>query len=428
MIKLVAVKLAAPLPDPAAYRPFALRRMAAIQRMARTLEGMKIVHVSATARGGGVAELLKSQTALENAVGLDSRWFTFRAPRRFFAVTKKLHNLLQGKPGTLSKAELAVWRETSWAVGRKLSNALRTLRPAVVVIHDPQPLYLVTDVPRSVRTILRLHLDLSAPNPEALAIIRPLLGGYRRIVVSHPSYRLPGTAVPTDVIMPAIDPLSEKNRPMARETALSVLAASGVALNPADPLIAQVSRFDPWKNPLGVIRAYYLAKTLIPNLQLILAGSQADDDPESTAVFAEIKKHCAGDRDLFLINQSGQRASVSGDLLISAVYTAATAVMQNSIREGFGLTITEAMWKGKAVIAGNAAGARLQIANGKNAFISRSPQASARLIVRLVENVKLRERLGRAAHASVRKKFLFPRYLADHLTLYRKLRAPSRPA
>lgn len=428
MTKLIPVKLAAPLPDPAAYRPFAPRHMAAIRRLARTLEGMKIVHVSATARGGGVAELLKSQIALENAVGLDSRWFTFKAPRRFFAVTKKLHNLLQGKPGTLSKAELAVWRETSWAVGRKLSNALRAIRPAVVVIHDPQPLYLVTDVPRSARTILRLHIDLSTPNPEALAIIRPLLGGYRRIVVSHPSYRLPGAAVPTDVIMPAIDPLSEKNRPMARETALAVLAASGVALNPADPLIAQVSRFDPWKDPLGVIRAYYLAKNRIPNLQLILAGSQADDDPESTAIFAKIQKHCAGDPDLFLVNQSGQRASVSGDLLISAIYTIATAVMQNSIREGFGLTITEAMWKGKAVIAGNAAGARLQIINGTNGFISRSPQSSARLIVRLVENAKLRERLGRAARASVRKRFLFPRYLADHLTLYRKLRAPSRPA
>ena len=423
MGKLMSVPLSRAF-DLAPYRAFEHDIERKLRIAARPLRGKRILHINSTAQGGGVAELLQSQVRFERALGIKSSWYVLDAPKEFFAITKKIHNLLQGKQGSLSAAEQAQYRSASRQFDRSFARVAGALKPDIIVLHDPQPLGLAADAARRAPLIIRLHGDLLTPNTAALEFVRPSIAAAQKVVVSNKDYltQLPWLAKKqAAVIYPAIDPLSEKNRPMAPAIAHKLLAEYGV--NETKPMIAQVSRFDPWKDPLGVIQAYYIAKNSIPDLQLVLAGLfLAQDDPEAMEVYRRIAKHAAGDRDIFLFaDAEAVRAHSSVDLFVSAVYTASTIMVQKSVREGFGLTMTEAMWKGKPLVAGATSGANVQVRDKKNGIIVRSPEETARAIVRLLRTPSLAATLGRAAHATVRRRFLMPRFVIDNLALYRTL-------
>ena len=391
-----------------------------LRGLARPLRGARIIHVNTTSVGGGVAELLQSQVPFERALGIKSRWYAIRAPHQFFSATKQLHDLLQGKHGKLGEKEKNTYLEVNRGLGKLFAGIVRSFRPDLVVIHDPQPLPLIAALNGKVPIISRLHLDLLTPNPLTLEFIRPFITNADRVILSSREYAANLPWVPKSrkvVIFPAIDPLAEKNRDISPDTARGILRTFGV--NMAKPVISQVSRFDPWKDPMGVVRAYYLAKNKIPNLELVLAGLfLANDDPEAVGVFERVKKHAKGDPEIFLFADPRAIRDVSADLFVSAIYAASTVIMQKSIREGFGLTMTEAMWKGKAIVAGDTSGARAQVRNGKTGIIVSSPEEAARAIVRLLKDETLRARIGRAARESVRRHFLMPRFVADNLKAY----------
>src|SRR3989338_3087071 len=389
----------------------------------RILKGKKIMHVNATHKGGGVAELLATQISLERSMGIDRRWFVMDAPDTFFRVTKKIHNMTQGLPGRLTMKEALTYLDTNQELSLPFLQILNTVKPDLVVIHDPQPMPLVKYVPAGIKTILRLHIDFSEPNPRITKFLTPFLSNYSRIIISSKNYipELPKNVQKrTTVIMPGIDPLSEKNRPMAREKARIITKQLGI--DPDRPIVLQVSRFDPWKDPLGVIEAYSMAKLEIQNLQLVLAGIiQAKDDPGARLILEKVKKRAGTDPDIFLFWDQSQINSNSVDCFVSAILTASTVVIQKSIKEGFGLTITEAMWKGKPVIGGNASGVRLQIINNRNGMIVSNTLMAAKAIIKLVRNPKLRNKLGKAARLSVQKRFLQPKYLLENLKVYKQV-------
>lgn len=401
--------------NPSTYRKFIKEK--------NKLTGQTIIHVNSTSYGGGVAEILKSQLPLENYLGLESHWLVIKAPRNFFVITKKIHNLLQGQAGSITEKEKSLYLSINHDLGKFLNRFCERFNSGIVVIHDPQPLPLISHIPQNFSSILRLHLDLSAPNPNMLDILRPFISQYSLVILSDPDYRL---SLPwlkkskTKIILPAINPFNEKNEFMGLETAQEIIKQFGI--NPLKPIITQISRFDPWKDPLGVIRAYYLAKNEIPDLQLVLAGFLlAKDDPEAVEVFEKVKKHARGDPSIFLFGDIRKLKNITNDAFINALYTISTIIIQKSIREGFGLTITEAMWKGKPVIAGLTEGATLQIKNNKNGILVSSPEEAAKAIVRLIKNEKLRSRLGKAAHQSVKQKFLLPRFILNNVNAYKQL-------
>lgn len=391
-----------------------------ILEIAKKIKNQKIIHINSTAYGGGVAELLRSQVISEKKLGLKSHWLTIEAPKSFFVITKKIHNLLQGKNDLLTEKEKILYLTINKKLGKLLRYFCQRFKSGIIIIHDPQPLPLISFIPTKFFPILRLHIDLSSPNPTTMEFFRPYIMKYRFVVISNPEYRksmywLPKSKI--KIIMPAIDPLSLKNKSMNLNTANRILEAHGI--NTTKPIITQISRFDPWKDPLGVIRAYYLAKNKIPNLQLVLAGFFfAKDDPEAKDIFEKVKKHAKNDPDIHLFSNPKQLKNTSNDIFINALYTASTLIIQKSIREGFGLTITEAMWKEKPVIAGITSGTSIQIKNRKNGILVESPEKAAKAIINLIKKEELRKKLGKAAKKSVQKRFLFPRYLLDNLKLY----------
>lgn len=379
-----------------------------------------IIHINSTPYGGGVAEILKSQVPIEKLLGLKSRWLTMKAPAKFFRVTKKIHNLLQGKPGFLSEEEKKFYLSVNHELEKQLGQFLKRFENGIVVIHDPQPLPLIRAIPENFSSFLRFHLDFSGPNPSTLEFLRPFIVDYNLIILSNKDY-LP--AFPwikkskLKIIYPAFDHLSEKNRFINKDIAKEIILEQGI--NPLKPIVAQVSRFDSWKDPLGVIRAYYLAKNKIPDLKLVLVGFfETQDDPEQILVFEQVKKHVKGDPDIYLFSSRKQLKNISIPLFINALRTLNRIILQGSIREGFGLTITEGMWKGQPVIARISSGALIQIKNGENGILVASPEEMGKAIVRLLKNEKLCVKIGKAAQASVRKNFLMPRFILDNLKLY----------
>lgn len=408
------------------YHDYNGRCFSSLIELSNKLAGRPIIHINATAQGGGVAEMLISQVPLERSLGLDSRWFTIKASPEFFLVTKKIHNLLQGKTGALTDKEKSVYIETGKELGDSLKKILAKFDSGIVFIHDPQPLALISHIPKKFTPILRLHIDISTPNPQTLEFFSRYIKDYPRAVLSNKAYAL---AMPwlsrnkIKIIYPAIDPLTDKNKEMAPEVAWNILEEFGI--NPTKPLITQVSRFDPWKDPLGVIRAYYIAKNDIPDLQLALAGFiVAQDDPEANEIFKQVEKHAKGDPDLHLFANPKKLGAVSNDVFINALYTASKVVVQKSIREGFGLTMTEAMFKGKPVVAGMTLGSMAQIQNNKNGVLVSSSEETAEAIVKLIRNDKIRERIGKAARRSAASKFTILNMLLEHLKLYARMVRP----
>jgi len=404
------------------YKKFSKSIYTSVKKLGKKLKGKTVIHINATPVGGGVAELLSSQIGLERSLGIDSRWFYLDAPPNFFTTTKKIHNLLQGMPGRLFYHEQDTYQSTNEELAKSLIALSSKVKPDIIVVHDAQPLTLVKTKLETVSYISRLHVDLSEANPWIIKYINPYLSLYSQIIVSSKNF---SASLPkkiqknVKVVMPAIDPMTQKNKSMDNRQAKRIITDLGI--DPLRPIVTQVSRFDPWKDPIGVVEAYYMAKEEIPDLQLVLSGIiNAKDDPQAWSILEKVRKRVNGDPNIFLFWDIGQLKKHLLDDFINALYTSSTVIIQKSLKEGFGLTVTEAMWKEKAVIGGNAQGIHLQIQNNRNGLIVPNTLKAAKAIIQLIKNPKLRNKIGKAAHKSVGKNFLLPRYILDNLKIYEK--------
>ncbi len=379
-----------------------------LRQLAGLLTGQKVVHVNSTRRGGGVAEILEAMVPLMQELGMDASWEVIEGTDEFFACTKSFHNALQGRSLEISPALLRAYEDINSANAEKLRPILEAAD--VVFIHDPQPAPLLGYCPeRRGKWIWRCHIDLSHPYRPIWKYVRRFVLGYDASVFSLDAFAQP-MPHPVYLIPPSIDPLSEKNLPLAPETVQEVLDEFDI--DPGRPMLLQVSRFDRFKDPLGVIQAYRLARDFAPGLQLVLAGGSAADDPEGEIVVQDVRKAAEGDPDIHVLS-SGHYS----DHTINALQTAATIVLQKSLREGFGLTVTEAMWKGKPVIGGNTGGIRLQLLNHRTGFLVDTPEGAAMRIRYLLNERHRIAEIGENARELVRQSFLLTRHLREYLTL-----------
>ncbi len=344
--------------------------------------------------------MLSSLSLLMNCVGIRTGWRMIQGSPDFFSITKKMHNALQGGKINLTRRKLQIYEEVIY------ENSIRNhLDHDVVIIHDPQPLAMINHYKRKGPWIWRCHIDLSNPNPEVWKYLTPFIEKYDAVIFSIKEYKK-RLKTPQLFFMPAIDPFSIKNRELNKEEIDERLCHYHI---PTDlPLVVQVSRFDRWKDPEGVIQAYKLARKKV-ECTLVLLGDVALDDPEGEDVYKS------------LLNQREERIIIlsrQDTALVNALQRKAAVVFQKSIREGFGLTVAEAMWKGTPVIGGDAGGIRYQIDDGKNGFLVSSVKQAARRLVQLIKNEKLRDKMGKNGRETVREKFLLSRLLEQYLDLF----------
>lgn len=391
-----------------------------IRELAEPVRGLRILHVSATAFGGGVSEILYAIIPLMRDVGLDAHWNVILGREEFFNVTKVLHNSLQGEENTLTEQQWEVFHAYNTMNARGLDGDWD-----VVIIHDPQPLGLRRNAPdRADRWIWRCHLDMSNPNPATVERILPLIEEYDASVWHMKHYVPPGVDGGVRIVPPAIDPLSPKNMALSPEDAAFVCEQFGI--DPDRPLLCQVSRFDPWKDPIGVIDAYRVVTQEVPDAQLALVGSMATDDPEGWEFFQRTYRYADGDPDIKILNNLNNVGAIE----VNAFQSQADIVLQKSIREGFGLTVTEALWKARPTVASHVGGIPLQIEDGTSGFLVSSSEEAARRCIELLTDPELGKRLGRAAKERVRGNFLMPRLLRDWLEILggRDATEPVAPA
>ena len=391
------------------------RMLRDLMSAAKEVQHLRFVHVNSTAVGGGVAEILQSLVPLMNSLGVETERMVITPEPEFFQVTKRIHNLLQGAEGYLSDEEWSTYYEAIRGVAEAIQ--IHSLQADVWFLHDPQLLPLARMLPKAPpeTRLWGCHIDLTAPNRQVMEPLLPLTEHYDGLIFSLPDYVPAGIGdnTPVYIAPPAIDPLTVKNTPMGEAEALAIVSSMGI--DPDRPLITQVSRFDLWKDPWGVITAFRLAREAIPGLQLALLGlNQATDDPEGQGVLYSVAEWAEKDPDIHLyFDSSDLMASI--DSVVNAFQVASTVLIQKSTREGFGLTVTEGMWKARAVIGGNVGGIRTQIDDGKTGYLVNSPEECAGRVVSLIQDPKLRERLGAAARARVKRDFLLPRLALDYL-------------
>ena len=384
------------------YEPFiGAAAVARLHQKARALHHLHLVHVNSTYYGGGVAETLSSLTLLMNTLGIKTGWRVIQGAPDFFSITKKMHNALQGGEINLTDRKCQIYQEVIY------ENAVRNHLDDhnFVIIHDPQPLPLIHHYRKLGPWIWRCHVDLTDPNRELWQYLRPTIEKYDAMVLTLEEYRQ-DLDTPQLAFFPGIDPFTAKNREMSDTEMEERLSHYGI---PTDlPLVVQISRFDPWKDPEGVIQAFKLARREV-DCTLVLLGNVATDDPEGPEVYQR------------LLEEQEERLiilSVQDTALVNALQRRAAVVLQKSIREGFGLTVTEAMWKGAAVIGGAAGGIRHQIEDGVNGFLVTSVEKAAARIVQLLKDPDLRRRLGAKARRTVKEKFLLTSYLEQYLDLF----------
>ena len=372
-----------------------------IMKKSKSLQYLHVANVNSTYYGGGVAELLTSLTLLMNSVGIKTGWRVLQGAPDFFSITKKMHNALQGGEINLSDRKMKIYEEIIY------ENAIRNHLDShnIVIIHDPQPLPIIHHYKKNGPWIWRCHIDLTNPNKELWNYLVPFIEKYDAVILSIKDY-MQKLKTPQVFFMPAIDPFSILNRKISEKEIDERLDHYDI---PTDlPLVVQISRFDRWKDPEGVIQAFKIARKEV-DCTLVLLGNVATDDPEGTEVYESLLD-CKEERIIILSHQD--------TALVNALQRKATVVLQKSIREGFGLTVAEAMWKGTPVIGGNVGGIRYQIEDGVNGFLVSSIEETAERIVQLVKDEKLRCRMGERAKETVRKKFLLTRYLEQYLDLF----------
>jgi trehalose synthase len=379
-----------------------------LRQLAALLQGLRIVHVNSTRFGGGVAEILTKLVPLQQELGLDVSWEVIRGEEKFYECTKRFHNGLQGDITPIPESLLKVYEETNAQNAEELRPKLE--EADVVFIHDPQPLPLLSHCPnRKGKWVWRCHIDASNPYRLVWKYLRRFAAQYDASVFSLADFAqpLPHTQY---IIPPSIDPLSEKNMELSEEEVNAV--STEFNIDPERPWMLQVSRYDRFKDPVGVVRAYRLAKTFAPQLQLALAGGEATDDPEGSAVLSEVRTVAGQDPDIHLL-----LLPPDANRTINALQRAASLVVQKSLREGFGLTVTEALWKGQPVIGGNTGGIRLQVINHHTGFLVNTPHGAALRIRYLLQRPEKVREMGLKAKEFVRANFLNTRNLRDFLTL-----------
>jgi trehalose synthase len=379
-----------------------------IKEKAREIQGLHVTHVNSTYYGGGVATLLGSLTLLMNSAGIRTGWRVIQGSPDFFSVTKKIHNALQGHEINLTELKKDIYEEVVY------ENTIRNyLDHDRVIIHDPQPLPMVLHYRKRGPWIWRCHIDPTGRDEELWLYLRKFIEAYDAVIFSLEEYKQE-LETPQVFFTPTIDPFSIKNREMDQEQIRDRLDHHGI---PTDlPIVTQISRFDRWKDPEGVIKAFKLAREEV-NTTLVLLGNVATDDPEGEEVYQS------------LLDQREERIIIlsrEDTALVNALQSRAAVVLQKSIREGFGLTVSEAMWKSTPVIGGNVGGIKHQIDHGENGFLVDSVEEAAERIVQLVKDEDLRKRMGEKAREKVRENFLMTRLLENYLDLLNSFESDFR--
>ena len=385
--------------------------VAEVREIAEALRGMRVLELSATATGGGVAELLSSLVPLERDLGIEAEWRVIAGDLRFFEVTKRIHNGLQGMEVELSESQ----REEYLRHNEQNAAALEGRWDAIVV-HDPQPAAVRSFAPQlSERWLWRCHIDSSAPHLSVWEFLRPYIEVHDRAAFTLREFVPPDLETPTALLLPAIDPITSKNQRLPDYLARQTVAALGVDLT--RPLLLQVSRFDPWKDPLGVVEVWRAVREIFPTLQLALVGAMATDDPEGWRIYEEIEAETVDEPACLLFtNQMGVASHE-----VNAFQRVADVAIQKSLREGFGLVVSETLWKGTAMVAGRAGGIPEQLSDGVGGYLADSTEEYVSRAVDLLENPLRAAEVGAAGAETVRERFLLPRLLRDHLAVLREL-------
>ncbi len=377
----------------------------ALEALARRLRGHRLVMVNTTRTGGGVAEILHRVVVMLNELGVPTTWEVMEGDARFFGVTKKMHNALHGHGTPLLPEDREVYLERTRAEAARLA-----LEGDLILIHDPQPAALIEHRRRpGQRWVWRCHIDLSRRDPGHWEFLAPWVSQYDATIFSAIEF-VPALPNPVYLVPPSIDPFSEKNRDMGAEEVQVIL--EGLGVSPRPPLVTQISRFDRIKDPVGVIEAFALMRARRP-AQLLLAGGGASDDPEGAEVLAEVRQRATSLKDVTVLE-----LPPGSDREINALQRASTVVMQKSLREGFALTVSEALWKRRAVVASAVGGIPLQVLHEQTGLLVRSVEGAAFQTVRLLDNPELRHELGAEGRAHVRDNFLHTREVRDYLAVF----------
>jgi trehalose synthase len=387
-----------------------------VAALGERLRGRRVLHVSATSFGGGVAEILYTLVPLMRDVGLEAEWDIMFGSEPFFNVTKSFHNALQGADYDLTVEDRAIFEEYNRMSAEALQKADEEWD--IVLVHDPQPALLKHfsgGLAPETKWIWRCHPDLSTPNREVLDYLVPHIADYDAQIYTMQEYTPPDVHLPgLTLIPPAIDPLSPKNMALSADDARYIVSQFGVDAD--RPFMVQVSRFDPWKDPLGVIDTYRMVKEEVPEVQLVLIGSMAHDDPEGWDYWYKTVNYADGDRDIFLFSN----LTNVGAIEVNAFQSIADVVIQKSIREGFGLVVSEALWKARPLVAARVGGIPMQVDGGGGILIDTIPEA-ADACMKILKDPEFARQIGRQGKEHVRKHYLSPRQLRDNLLLFAKL-------
>jgi trehalose synthase len=383
-----------------------------IRELAAPLAGKRVLHLSATAFGGGVAEILYTLVPLMRDAGLDVEWRIIHGEDEFFDVTKAIHNALQGDPNGLTPGQEEIFRRY-----QKLNADALEGSYDYVIVHDPQPAGVIEHARHLSRHwTWRCHIDLSEPNRSVLDFLLPWIGAHDAAVFHRRQYVPDTDALPTPWIWPpAIDPLAPKNMALSAEDAAYIVDQFGIDVR--RPLVTQVSRFDPWKDPLGVIEAWRTVRESHPDVQLALVGSMAHDDPEGWEYYNRTVGAADGDPDIFILSNLNNVGSVE----VNAFQVHSNAVLQKSIKEGFGLTVTEALWKARPLVAGRTGGIVDQVQDGETGYLVGSVAECADRVRRILEEPERHRAMALAGKEDVRRRFLTPRLLLDWLAHFNEL-------
>ncbi|MDH5438582.1 MAG: glycosyltransferase [Candidatus Bathyarchaeota archaeon] len=383
-----------------------------IRRLAEKLASKSVVHVNSTSFGGGVSEILHRLIPLMKDVGVNAEWKVIKGDKEFFNVTKIFHNALQGKEMELTEEMKKVYLQQN-----ELNAKLLGLDYDYVVIHDPQPLAIINySGERKGKWIWRCHIDLSNPNEELLGFLAPFIAKYDAFIFSLKKYvKKPLEETNVAIITPSIDPLSDKNKPLPESQILAALERYDV--DPDRPILTQVARFDPWKDPLGVIDTYKKVKKRMPEVQLLLITSMAPDDPEGWVYYERTARHAGEDYDIHLLTD----IIGVGSLEVNAFQRATDVALLKSLREGFGMTVTEALWKEVPVVGGNVGGIPLQVIDGVTGFLVNTVGEAAEKTLYLLRNPEEAREMGEKGREHVLKNFLITKHLKDYLKLFVRL-------
>ncbi len=386
-----------------------------IEKLGSYLNGKIVQNINSTPVGGGVAEILSRMVPLLKEVGVDARWDFIKGGERFFEITKKIHNSLHGVEENISESDFKHFLDVTEENLKDIN-----LIGDIIFIHDPQPIGLIKAKDKNgfkeKKFIWRCHIDLSSANTKTFNFLKKFIEKYDYSVFSSPLFAKK-LKIPQILISPSIDPLSDKNKDLPAETINEVL--SRFKIDPERNIITQVSRFDRLKDPLGVIDVYRLVKKHV-DCQLVLAGGAASDDPEATEVYNEVIEKAGGDKDIFILN-----LPPISNIEINALQRASTVILQKSIKEGFGLTVSEGLWKSKPVIASAVGGIPLQITHKYSGLLSRTTEGTALYVKQVLQNPEYAKQLGENGHNHVKHNFLITRHLRDYILLFLKTGYPQ---